>query len=168
MAELFNPSKIGGGPPPPPPPITYATLLKTSAPKSVTFQPTTCRAYRKEGKLAISFSKEDIEKGQKYISSKSVVLKFSAERPHLNLIRNNIFKDWNIEGNFTLGLLDPRHVLLSFEKEEEINKALSRYNCQIMGRRFKEFRWHPGFSFKKDPNLAPIWIDILKLPLHFF
>ncbi|KAF5181972.1 hypothetical protein FRX31_028442 [Thalictrum thalictroides] len=119
MAEPFDPSKAGGRPPPPPSSITYATLLKTTAPKSVTFQPTTCRAYRKEGKLAISFSKKDIERGQKYISSKSVVLKFSAERPHLNLIRNNIHKDCNIEGNFTLGFLDPKHVLLSFEKRRK-------------------------------------------------
>ncbi|KAF5203217.1 hypothetical protein FRX31_007195, partial [Thalictrum thalictroides] len=132
MADPLDPSRVGGGQPPPPPP-SFASLLKNPSPSAVFYPPATCRAYKKEGKLAISFSKEDIEKGQKFISSKSVVLKFSAERTHLNLIRNNIHKDWNIQGNFSLGLLDPRHVLLTFEQEAEINKALSRYNVQIMG-----------------------------------
>ncbi|KAF5196880.1 hypothetical protein FRX31_013533, partial [Thalictrum thalictroides] len=125
--------------------------------------------YRKDGKLAIAFSKDDIEKGQTYISAKSVVLKFSAERPHLNLIRNTIHKDWNIEGNFTLGLLDPKHVLLSFESEAEIKKALSRYNCQVMGIRFKNFRKKfPGkltsYQNGKQATTTNLQKGILKLP----
>ncbi|KAF5201936.1 hypothetical protein FRX31_008476, partial [Thalictrum thalictroides] len=118
-------------------------MLKPTKP---TFLPATCRSYHKEGHIAISFSKEDIEKGQNYIFSKSVVLKFSAERPSLNLIRNSITKDWNILGNFTLGLLDPRHVLLTFEQDSEINKALSSH-CAKLGHSLDHCR-------KKNPALA--------------
>ncbi|KAF5205407.1 hypothetical protein FRX31_005005, partial [Thalictrum thalictroides] len=106
MAETSDPTRVGGtlvgstsitAPPP-----SYASLLKNNNLKAPTYPPVTCRAFRKDGKIAISFSKEDIEKGQTYISSKSVVLKFSAERPSLDLIRSNIQKEWNILGNFTL------------------------------------------------------------------
>ncbi|KAF5184552.1 hypothetical protein FRX31_025860 [Thalictrum thalictroides] len=144
MGETPDPTKCGnvlvGSQP------TFASLLKNNHPK------------------------KDLEKGQHFIASKVVVFKFSTQRPSLSLIRNAIQKDWNIEGDFTLGLLDPRHVLASFETETEteILKALAKYNCQVMGTRFKTFRWHTGFSLKQDPAMAPVWVDLLKLPLEFF
>ncbi|KAF5194954.1 hypothetical protein FRX31_015459, partial [Thalictrum thalictroides] len=67
-----------------------------------------------------------------------------------------------------MGLLDPRHVLVRFDSETEVTKALSRYSCHFMGIRFKIFRWHTGFNLRKDPAFAPIWIDLPHLPLDFF
>ncbi|KAF5206264.1 hypothetical protein FRX31_004152 [Thalictrum thalictroides] len=67
-----------------------------------------------------------------------------------------------------MGFLDPRHVLVRFESETEVTKALSRYNCHFMGIRFKVFRWHTGFNLRKDPSFAPIWLDLPNLPLDFF
>ncbi|KAF5208184.1 hypothetical protein FRX31_002229, partial [Thalictrum thalictroides] len=37
-----------------------------------------------------------------------------------------------------------------------------------MGIRFKIFRWHAGFSLKLDPAVAPVWVEMPKLPLEFF
>ncbi|KAF5201972.1 hypothetical protein FRX31_008441, partial [Thalictrum thalictroides] len=67
-----------------------------------------------------------------------------------------------------MGLLDPRHVLVNFESEAEVSKALSKQNCNIMGIRFKIFRWHSGFNLKQDPTFAPVWVDLPGLPLDFF
>ncbi|KAF5208160.1 hypothetical protein FRX31_002252 [Thalictrum thalictroides] len=106
--------------------------------EKVVLPPASFRSFKKDGKPAFSFSKEDLERGQLLVSAHSVVLKFSAECPSLGIIRAGIQKNWNVNGNFNLGLLDDRHVL------------------------------YPGFNLKKDLVRAPVLVDLPNLPLEFF
>ncbi|KAF5196241.1 hypothetical protein FRX31_014175 [Thalictrum thalictroides] len=99
---------------------TYAVLLQQKPSPPPILPLDTFRSFRKEGKLAFSFSKEDPERWQLLVSAHSVVLKFSAERSSLGIIRSGIKKSWNVTGNFTLGFLDARHALLRFEEESKV------------------------------------------------
>ncbi|KAF5187778.1 hypothetical protein FRX31_022635 [Thalictrum thalictroides] len=152
----------------PAPQQSFAAILKSPTSSQVVLPPASFRSFKKDGKPAFSFSKEDLERGQLLVSAHSVVLRFSAERPSLGIIRAGIQKNWNVNGNFNLGLLDARHVLVTFDAEAEVTKSLSRYNCQFLGIRFKIFRWYPGYNLKKDPVRAPVWVDLPNLPLEFF
>ncbi|KAF5201192.1 hypothetical protein FRX31_009222 [Thalictrum thalictroides] len=168
MTNVANPTGsegtlLGSSPPP-----SFASLFKTYNPKPVDLTPATYRSFKKDGKLAISFSKHDIERGQTLLSTFAVVLKFSSQRPSLSDIRGSITRDWNIMGEFTMGIIDYRHILVRFEAESEVTKALSHQNPNCLGIRFKVFRWFSGFNCKKDPALAPVWVELPDLPLDLF
>ncbi|KAF5205973.1 hypothetical protein FRX31_004439 [Thalictrum thalictroides] len=168
MTNVANPTGSEGtllGPSPPP---SFASLFKTYNPKPVDLTPATYRSFKKDGKLAISFSKQDIERGQTLLATFAVVLKFSSQRPSLSDIRGSITRDWNIMGEFTMGIIDYRHILVRFEAESEVTKALSQQNPNCLGIRFKVFRWFSGFNCKKDPALAPVWVVLPDLPLDLF
>ncbi|KAF5207311.1 zinc ion binding / nucleic acid binding protein [Thalictrum thalictroides] len=149
-------------------PPSFASLFKTYNHKPVDLTPATYRSLKKDGKLAISFSKQDIERGQTLLATFAVILKFSSQRPSLSDIRGSITRDWNIMGEFTMGIIDYRHILVRFEAESEVTKALLQQNPNCLGIRFKVFRWFSGFNCKKDPALAPVWVELPDLPLDLF
>lgn len=150
------------------PPLSFAQVLGAIKAKDHDMQPTDHTGFRREGNPAISFSSTDMERGHNLIMKHVIVLKFSSIRPSLEAIRDSINRTWRVFGEFALGLLDPRHVLVRLDSEEEVQKALSRDSFHIRGVRFKAFRWHTGFSLTMDPILASIWVKLPGLPFKFF
>ncbi|OVA08808.1 protein of unknown function DUF4283 [Macleaya cordata] len=149
-------------------PPSFAMILGARKPPMVDLSPTDHRSFRKDGKPAIEFGPKDYDRGIEHMKS-VVVLKFSgAYRPTLADIRATISKSWGVIGDFSLGTIDRKHVLLRFENESEVTKALSRVNNQIKGSWFRTFRWSPAFDLSMDPCFAPIWVELPSLPLEFY
>lgn len=67
-----------------------------------------------------------------------------------------------------MGALDARHVLIKFETEEAMIKAMARERCNIKGYPYRLARWDAEFNPKKDSSYKPVWIELPKLPLILF
>ncbi|KAF5177472.1 hypothetical protein FRX31_032951 [Thalictrum thalictroides] len=84
---------------------SFASLFKNLNPKTIDLTPATFRAFKNK-------------KDQGWETS--------------HLFQGSISRDWNVAGNFTMGILDPRDVLVRFDSEAEVTKALSRPICDCM------------------------------------
>ncbi|CAI9089817.1 OLC1v1024457C1 [Oldenlandia corymbosa var. corymbosa] len=77
------------------------------------------------------------------------------------------FKKIAFIGAYTLGLMNPRHVLIRFEMEEDYKKCWIRTFWNIGGFSMRMLKWMPGFRFEEDPPVVPIWVALYDLPIEF-
>lgn len=96
-----------------------------------------------------------------------LVMKFSSSRPLLSDIRDVISRHLNLPGEFGVGALDGRHVLLRLESEDAMLKALSRERCNIKGFPYRIAKWDETFNPRKDACVKAVWIELPGLPFFF-
>lgn len=150
------------------PPPSFASILGRLKKPEIDESPTDHVSTSYEGKPPVSFSNMDLERGKVYMRF-ALVMKFSTERPYLSDIRDTINRYWNIPGELTVGALDARHVLVNFETEDAMIKAMARERCNIQGYPYRLARWDSNFEKKKrDSCYKPVWIELPRLPLILF
>lgn len=126
------------------------------------------RSYKKDIKLAICIPQKELEKELAHGSAYIAVLKFFTQRPSFDTIWSCLNQEWDVDCDFWMSLIDPRHVVIWFDDAKELDVALARNNKLFMGICFKIFRWMPGFSTKIDPRVHEVWIDIPFLKYEYF
>ncbi|XP_068658207.1 uncharacterized protein [Aristolochia californica] len=98
-----------------------------------------------------------------------LVGKFTHTRPKLPLIRNWIRNNWALKGKWSLTLLDPSHILVRLENDDDMLLIWTRQKWTIEGHLMKVFKWSPKFPFsKRETSMAAVWVSFPFLPLVFF
>ncbi|CAI9115249.1 OLC1v1016102C1 [Oldenlandia corymbosa var. corymbosa] len=67
------------------------------------------------------------------------------------------FKKIGFNGGYTLGLMNPRHILIRFDEEDDYQRCWIRMFWNIVGFSIHILKWTPGFCFEEDPPVVPIW-----------
>ncbi|GAV89823.1 DUF4283 domain-containing protein, partial [Cephalotus follicularis] len=65
----------------------------------------------------------------------------------------------------TVGLIDPKHILIHLQSEEDFSKAWSRESKIFDYRRFLLLRWTPDFTKRKDSSFSATWLCLPGSPL---
>ncbi|CAI9117200.1 OLC1v1018546C1 [Oldenlandia corymbosa var. corymbosa] len=96
----------------------------------------------------------------------SLIGKFSYGRPKMEEVHKE-FKKLGFHGGYTLGLMNPRHVLIRFEREEDYQRCWIKMFWNIAGFSMRILKWRSGFKFEEDPPIVPIWVSLFDLPIEF-
>ncbi|XP_027155307.1 uncharacterized protein LOC113755505 [Coffea eugenioides] len=78
------------------------------------------------------------------------------------------FMSVGFKGSFSLGLLDPRHVLIRFDLEDDFHRCWLRGFWTFQGFAMRVFKWSPTFSANIESSIVPVWIRLPFLPVHLF
>ncbi|GAV89004.1 DUF4283 domain-containing protein [Cephalotus follicularis] len=97
--------------------------------------------------------------------SYSLVAKFSLLRPPVDLFEHHVNSSWGLSQSATVGLIDPKHILIHLQSNEDFAKAWSRESKIFDNRRFLFLRWTPDFTKKKDSSYSATWLRLPGLPL---
>ncbi|GJZ74270.1 zinc finger, CCHC-type containing protein [Tanacetum coccineum] len=81
----------------------------------------------------------------------ALVGKFSQGRPLMETIRK-FLSSQGFKGTFTVGLMDPRHVLLNFKLEANFVKVFSQSIWYVEGKPMRVFKWRPQFHVDHEPS----------------
>ncbi|XP_020597198.1 uncharacterized protein LOC110036974 [Phalaenopsis equestris] len=85
----------------------------------------------------------------------------------MGLIRN-FFESLKFIGNWKIGLLDGRHLLIQLTTEEDYARLFAKQFIIIVGTTIKIVKWIPDFDPSNEPPVIPIWYKFPGLPLPFF
>lgn len=88
--------------------------------------------------------------------------------PSVTAIRDHINASWGLSAPATVGLLDPRHVMIYLASQEDLVRAWSRDSNMIENSLFRLFRWSPNFNPKYEYPITAAWVRFPYLPLPFF
>ncbi|GAV62717.1 DUF4283 domain-containing protein, partial [Cephalotus follicularis] len=94
-----------------------------------------------------------------------LIAKFSLQRPPVDLFEHHVNSSWGLQKPATIGLLDPKHILIHLHSANDFSKAWSRESRVFDNRSFLLLRWTPIFSKRKDSSLSAMWIRLPGLPL---
>src|SRR4051812_27952749 len=97
----------------------------------------------------------------------ALVGKFSHGRPTMDRARL-IFNKLGLKGNFSLGHLDHKHMLINLENEGDFTRLWLRESWMIDGFPMRMFRWTPNFRPEVESSIVPVWIQLPNLPLFMF
>ncbi|KAI0503720.1 hypothetical protein KFK09_014659 [Dendrobium nobile] len=97
----------------------------------------------------------------------TLVGKFTVRRPNLDAIRN-FFAKLKLSGNFSVGLLDARHVSIKLSNDLDYSRVFSRRSYYILNCQMRLLKWTSFFDVKEESPIVPIWISFPNLRLHFF
>ena len=120
----------------------------------------------RRGEPAVVFSPLDISKFAASFQL-SLVGKFSKGRPPMEDIRR-FFKALDLKDEFSVGLLDHRHVLIRLASEKDFRRLWGRNVWYVFGCPMRVFKWTSSFHVDKEPSIVPVWFSLPKLPVHFF
>ncbi|VFQ88375.1 unnamed protein product [Cuscuta campestris] len=67
---------------------------------------------------------------------------------------------------FKLRRINPHEILFIFKQEEDYQRWFLRRRWVILGQSITICKWTPQHSASKDSPIAPIWVEILNLPIH--
>ena len=70
--------------------------------------------------------------------------------------------------DFEIGSIHTRHVLIRFEKQEDLVKTWLKDVTLLEDYLFRFFKWFSGFVLGIEPSIVPMWISMPGLPLNFF
>lgn len=119
-----------------------------------------------EGIPAIKFSMKEVESLSQ--SCKMLMVgKFSHGRPHLDKIRR-VFQSLSLRSGFMISVLDQKHILINLFSEEDVYRMWIRGTWLIENFPMRIFKWDHRFNVEKESSMAPVWISIPNLPIHFF
>jgi len=138
---------------------TFADVLSSSTNEAPIRPPE-----RYKGMPAVTFSDEDIQ----YFASDfkfALIGKFSKGRPSMAVLRKS-FELIGFGGAFNLGLIDHRHILINFDREEDFQRCWLRKSWSIQGSIMKIFKWTPDFRPDMESPIVPVWIALEGLPAH--
>ncbi|CAI9103059.1 OLC1v1001487C1 [Oldenlandia corymbosa var. corymbosa] len=77
------------------------------------------------------------------------------------------FKKIRFNGGYTLGLMNPRHVLIRFDQEDDYQRCWIRTLWNIGGFSMRILKWKLGFCFEEDPPVVPIWVSLSDFPIEY-
>ncbi|KAL3633900.1 hypothetical protein CASFOL_022662 [Castilleja foliolosa] len=117
----------------------------------------------KDEKPVCIISSLEIEQATKQLEY-ALIMKFTSGRPSLFDIRTHIKNHWKLAKDPIITLIDPRHVLVINENEEDMVIAQSQESHKINTSLYRIFKWSPDFNFNKDSTIVPVWISFPKLP----
>nr|XP_027120471.1 uncharacterized protein LOC113737437 [Coffea arabica] len=120
----------------------------------------------RRGEPAVVFSPLDVSKFAASFQL-SLVGKFSKGRPPMEDIRR-FFKALDLKDEFSVGLLDHRHVLIRLASEKDFRRLWGRNVWYVFGCPMRVFKWASSFHVDKEPSIVPVWFSLPKLPVHFF
>ena len=112
------------------------------------------KATTHKGKPAVFFSKAEVQELLKPFQH-TLVGKFSKGRPNMEALRRE-FKAVGFKGEYSIGLLDPCHVLLRFAGEEEYLRCWLRGIWHFQGFPMRVLKWTPLFSIEVESPVVPI------------
>ncbi|GAV79253.1 DUF4283 domain-containing protein [Cephalotus follicularis] len=95
----------------------------------------------------------------------SLIAKFSLLRPPVDLFEHHINSSWGLILPATVGLLDPKHILIHLHSAEDFAKAWSRESKIFYNRRYLLLRWTADFTKRNDSSLSAMWLRLPGLPL---
>ncbi|KAI0510483.1 hypothetical protein KFK09_011085 [Dendrobium nobile] len=119
-----------------------------------------------KGVPAILFSEEDVVRLAAPYQF-TLVGKFTLRRPNLDFIRG-FFRNLKLSGNFSIGLLDPRHVAIQLSNDLDYSRIFSRRSYYIANCQMRLLKWTPYFDIKEESPIVPIWLSFPNIRLHFF
>ncbi|XP_031122606.1 uncharacterized protein LOC116025506 [Ipomoea triloba] len=123
-----------------------------------------CPPERYKGMPAVTFSDKDIQEfSQRYRFA--LVGKFMKGRPTMATLKK-AFDQIGFAGTFTLGLLDNRHILITFVKEEDFQRCWLRKTWFIQGYAMRILKWTADFRPDVESPVVPVWIAFEGLPAH--
>ncbi|CAI9094473.1 OLC1v1030219C1 [Oldenlandia corymbosa var. corymbosa] len=96
----------------------------------------------------------------------SLVGKFAYGRPKMKEIHKE-FKKFGFNGAYTLGLMNPRHILIQYECEDDYQYCWMQMFWNVAGFSMRILKWKPGFKFEEDLPIVPIWVSVCDLPIEF-
>lgn len=145
---------------PPATPRSFADILSTPSPTSITLK----EPSRFKGMPCVSFTENDIEiLARRYRFA--LVGKFASGRPSMAALRK-AFDTIGFGGSFSLGLLDHKHVLIRFHREEDFQRCWLRRSWAIHDFTMRVFKWTPEFRPDLETPIVPIWITFEGLPIY--
>ncbi|VFQ66033.1 unnamed protein product [Cuscuta campestris] len=118
-----------------------------------------------KGYPAISFTPSEI----KSLSAPyefSLVGRFPKSRPPLPVLRQ-VLERIGFRNSYSVGVLAPSHVLLTFSNAEDYQRCFSKRIWQIQGFPMHVFKWGPEFHCDEESPIFPVWITLEHLPIHF-
>lgn len=123
-------------------------------------------AFTTDGEPAVFFTMEDIADSCEDLLH-AVIAKCSYGRPSIPEVKSHIIQAFHLDG-VVISRLDPRHLLIRLNNEEDFIKLLLQKSAIIKGFLFRFFKWQLDFDFKADPPVIPAWISLPGLPANFF
>ena len=115
---------------------------------------------------AVSFSMEDIERIAAPFPY-ALVGKFSRGRPLMEKLRK-FFQALNLKAEYSLGLMDRRHVLIRLSNEADYYRVWSRGIWHINKVPMRVLKWSIDFHVDRETSVVPVWFSLPKLPVHLF
>ena len=97
----------------------------------------------------------------------ALVGKFLHGRPSLEDIRK-FFASLNLRDHVSVGLMDYHHMLIKCLAEVDFNRLWTRGIWQLGRFPMRVFRWTREFHVRKESSLAPVWVTLPALLVHFF
>lgn len=97
----------------------------------------------------------------------ALVGKFSKGRPSMEKI-HEFFKAQDFVDTFSVGLLDPRHIIVNFQGERDFLRFYSRMLWYVGDFPMRMFKWSSEFHVERESSIVPIWFKFPKLPISFF
>ncbi|GKC19812.1 hypothetical protein Tco_1021962 [Tanacetum coccineum] len=88
-------------------------------------------------------------------------------RPLMETIRK-FLSSQSFKGIFTVGLMDPRHVLLNFKLEANFVKVFSQSIRYVEGKPMRVFKWRPRFQVDHEPSTVQVYFRFPKLPIYLY
>ncbi|KAG5575817.1 hypothetical protein H5410_055951 [Solanum commersonii] len=120
------------------------------------------------GKAVVVFTKEEHELLVDTCRW-TTIGKFSRGRPAIGRIRSNFTKVITTKGEVKIGAKDRYHVFIDVENEEDFNDIFSRDSIALNDDvDMKILKWTPNFKPNAENSLAPVWINLLNLPWHYY
>ncbi|GAV58257.1 DUF4283 domain-containing protein, partial [Cephalotus follicularis] len=99
------------------------------------------------------------------LDSLSLIAKFSLSRPPVDLFEHHVNSSWGLNQPATVGLHDPKHILIHLHSADDFAKAWSRESRIFDNQRFLLLRWTSDFTKRKDSSLSATWLCLPGSPL---
>ncbi|KAG9444382.1 hypothetical protein H6P81_015722 [Aristolochia fimbriata] len=120
------------------------------------------------GKPAVFFRQSVIESQAEQLKF-CLVGKFPGWRPSLSQIRAWVAAKWKLKGEWSITLLDHRHVFIRLDNEADMLHVWPRNRWFVVGRMMRVFKWFPTFvPYNGEPSSAAVWVSLPSLPVAFF
>ncbi|XP_020549414.1 uncharacterized protein LOC110011984 isoform X1 [Sesamum indicum] len=97
----------------------------------------------------------------------ALVGKFSHGAPSYSIL-HKLIAGTDIKNNFTVIMLNNRHVLISLSCEADYSRLWLRRIWYIQGYPMRVFKWTPTFTPSQESSIVPVWVSFPELPAHLF
>ncbi|KAK6135777.1 hypothetical protein DH2020_030472 [Rehmannia glutinosa] len=97
----------------------------------------------------------------------TLIGKFSFAIPHPKGIDSGL-SSLNLKGPYSWSFANPSHIIIKLQLEEDFNKLWMGTLWSLRDCPMRVFKWTPSFNPRTEAPLAPVWIRLPGLPIHFF
>ncbi|XP_071922584.1 uncharacterized protein [Coffea arabica] len=78
------------------------------------------------------------------------------------------FRALDLKDDFSLGLMDRRHILIRLSNEADFYRIWSRNIWYVQDVSMRIFKWSTDFHVDRESSVVPVWFSLPKLPIHLF